>query len=101
MVARAREFFRGLETRRGRMPGLSASYLFELGASGTWRVQVDDGAVSVSEGGTAADCVIATSEETFLAVVRGDESPFGAYLSGKIRVAGDAALALRLRELLA
>jgi putative sterol carrier protein len=103
MAASAREFFQelGSRTRSRRTRGLSASYRFDVEGAGTWRVDVDDGVLSVAESDAAADCVIRASEETFLRIVRGEEDAMGAYLRGKVRVTGNIALALRLRDLLA
>jgi putative sterol carrier protein len=104
-AASAKEFFDGLPARvaRGapRTRGLRATYRFDVEGAGSWRVEVDDGAVSVSESDAAADCVIAVSEELLLRIVNGQQSPMGAFLMGKIRVEGDAALAMRLKDLLA
>ncbi|MGH3039236.1 MAG: SCP2 sterol-binding domain-containing protein, partial [Gaiellaceae bacterium] len=55
--------------------------------------------VAVSESDGAADCVIAVPEELFLRIVRGEQSPMGAFLMGKIRVEGDVGLAMRLKDL--
>jgi putative sterol carrier protein len=44
--------------------------------------------------------VIAVSEDTLLRIVRGEQNAMGAFLMGKIRVEGDAGLAMRLRDLL-
>ena len=95
----ARELFAGLGTQAP--PGLRASYRFDLGAAGSWRLDGAGGAVSVEESGAPADCVVATSEETLLAIVNGEQDPLGAYMTGKVAVEGDIGLALRLRELLA
>lgn len=101
----ARAFFTELAARTEdgseRTRGFTATYRFDVDGAGSWRVAVDDGAVSVSESGDAADCVIGVSEKTLLGIVRGGQSPMGAFLMGKIRVEGDAALAMRLRDLLA
>jgi len=101
----AREFFEQLAARTAggseRTRGLTASYRFDVEGAGSWRVEVDDGAVSVSEGDAAADCVIAVSEGLLLRIVGGEQSAMGAFLMGKIRVEGDASLAMRLRDLLA
>jgi putative sterol carrier protein len=101
----AREFFDDLATRTAggsaRARGLTASYRFDVEGAGSWRVEVDDGAVSVSESDGPADCVIAAPEDVFLRIVRGEQSPTGAFLMGKIRVEGDAGLAMRLKDLLA
>ena len=103
-AATAREFFEGLPDRvahsASRTRGLRATYRFDVEGTGSWRVEVDDGAVSVSESDAAADCVIAVPEALFLRIVRGEQSPMGAFLMGKIRVQGDTALAMRLKDLL-
>jgi putative sterol carrier protein len=100
----ASEFFDDLARRTAdgstRTRGLRATYRFDVDGAGSWRVAVDDGAVSVSESDAAADCVIAVPEDLFLRIVSGQQSPMGAFLMGKIRVEGDTALAMRLRDLL-
>jgi putative sterol carrier protein len=100
----AREFFEDLATRTAggsaRTRGLQATYRFDVDGAGSWLVAVDDGTVAVSEGDAHADCVIAVSEDTLLRIVRGEQNAMGAFLMGKIRVEGDAGLAMRLRDLL-
>jgi len=98
----ARQFFQDLQGRadRSRAAGLSASYRFDIEGAGTWHVDVENGAVTVTESQDPADCVIATDEQTFLAVVGNEQSPMGAFMTGKIRVEGDMGLALGLRDLL-
>jgi len=83
-----------------RASDLDASYRFEIEGAGTWRVDVRNGRVTVDQSDAAADCVVETDEETFLEVVRQEQNPMGAYMAGRIRVAGDMGLALRLRDLL-
>ena len=99
----AREFFEQLAARTAggsdRTRGLTATYRFDVEGAGSWRVEVDDGAVSVSESDADADCVIAVSEDTLLGIVSGRQSPTGALLMGRIRLEGDPALAMRLRDL--
>jgi putative sterol carrier protein len=103
MADSARQFFDELAARTAggseRTRGLTASYRFDIEGAGSWRVEVDDGAVAVSESDGAADCVIAAPEDLFLRIVRGEQSPMGAFLMGKIRVEGDTALAMRLKDL--
>jgi putative sterol carrier protein len=105
MAETVREFFEELAARTAggaeRTRGLTASYRFDVEGAGSWRVEVDDGAVAVSEGDGPADCVIAAPEDLFLRIVRGQQSPMGAFLMGKIRVEGDTGLAMRLKDLLA
>jgi putative sterol carrier protein len=102
MTTSARDFFDNLRINAdpARAAGMNASYRFDIDDAGSWRVDVLDGAVTVEESDAAADCVIAMDEPTFLAVVNGEQNPMGAFMTGKIRVEGDMALALNLRELL-
>ena len=98
-----KEFFETLETRAdaSKTSGMTNSYLFDIEGAGKWTVSVDDGKVSVTEGGEDADAVITTSEETFEKIVSGEQNPITAYMTGKIKVSGDTSLALKLRDLFA
>jgi putative sterol carrier protein len=98
----AQQFFADLaaDANPSRASDLDASYRFEVDGAGTWRVDVRKGQVAVDESDAPADCVVKTDEETFLEVIRQEQNPMGAYMTGKIRVEGDMGLALRLRDLL-
>ena len=78
---------------------MTGSYLFEIEQAGTWKVDVDDGKVTVTEGGGDADVTIRTSQETFSAIARGDQNPTTAYMTGKLKVEGDMGAALKLQKL--
>jgi putative sterol carrier protein len=101
MYESAQEFFAELGSKpdSSRALDLTASYRFDIEDAGSWRVDVDGGAVTVSRSQDPADCVIATDEKTFLGVVNGQQNPMGAFMTGKIRVEGDMGLALGLRDL--
>jgi putative sterol carrier protein len=103
MAETAREFFEGMAARTAggseRTRGLTATYRFDIVDAGSWRVAIDDGAVAVSEGDGAADCVIIAPEDLFLRVVRGEQNAMGAFLMGKIKVEGDVGLAMRLKDI--
>ena len=101
MAGSAREFFETLEAKAdpGRAEGLTASYLFVIDPAGTWKVDVRDGHVTVTEGEADADCTIRASEETFDRIVAGKQSPLTAYMTGKIKVSGDTATAMKLQKL--
>ena len=55
-----REFFETLETRvdASKTAGMNNSYVFEIDGAGTWQVDVTDGSVKVTEGGTDGDVTI-------------------------------------------
>ena len=97
----AREFFETLETRvdPSKTAGMTNSFVFEIEGAGTWKVDVADGKVSVTEGGGDADATIRASEETFSAIASGEQNPTTAYMTGKIKIKGDMAAALKLQKL--
>jgi putative sterol carrier protein len=96
-----REFFDTLESRvdATQTAGMNNSYLFEIEGSGTWKVDVADGTVTVTEGPADADVTIRTSPETFTAIASGDQNPTTAYMTGKLKVEGDMGAALKLQKL--
>jgi putative sterol carrier protein len=97
----AKEFFEGLESRAdtSKTSGMNHSYLFDIEGAGKWTVSVEDGTVSVTEGGEDADAVISTSEETFEKIVSGEQNPTSAYMTGKLKVKGDMGAAMKLQKL--
>jgi putative sterol carrier protein len=97
----AKEFFESLETRAdaSRTAGMTNSYLFDIEGAGKWKVSVEDGKITVTEGGEDADAVISTSEETFEKIVSGDQNPTSAYMTGKLKVKGDMGAAMKLQKL--
>ena len=103
MADNPREFFEELKTKvdPSRTAGRRASYRFDVAGAGSWHVDIDDGDVQITESDADADCVIETSEENFMRIVRGQQSPTTAYMMGKVKVKGDVGLAMRLRDLFA
>ena len=77
----------------------TASYRFDIDGAGNWHVNVDDGKVTVSENGDEADCTISTSAETFMKIASREQNATAAYMSGKLKVAGDMGQAMKLQKL--
>jgi putative sterol carrier protein len=96
-----KEFFEQLPERvdPARTAGMSSTYVFDVTDVGQWTVTVADGAVSVAEGVGEADCTISASEETLLKIARGEANPTTAYMTGKLKIAGDMGAALKLQKL--
>jgi putative sterol carrier protein len=96
-----REFFENLESRvdPSKTAGMNNSYLFDIDGAGTWKVEVVDGKVTVTEGVGDADCTISASEETFQAIAGGEQNATTAYMTGKLKVKGDMGAALKLQKL--
>jgi putative sterol carrier protein len=97
----AREFFESLESRvdESKTAGMTATYLFEIDGSGTWTVDVNEGKLTVTEGGNEADATISVSEDNFEQMIRGDLNPTTAYMTGKLKVKGDMSAAMKLQKL--
>jgi putative sterol carrier protein len=100
-VTGVREFFESLESRAdaSKTAGMTNSYLFDIEGAGKWTVNVNDGNVSVTEGGENADAIITTSEDTFEKIVSGEQNPTSAYMTGKLKVKGDMGAAMKLQKL--
>ena len=101
MADTVQEFFDGLAARADaeKTAGMNNSYLFDIEGAGQWLVAVTDGSVSVTEGGGEADTTISTSEDTMLAVIRGEQNPTTAYMTGKLKIKGDMGAAMKLQKL--
>ena len=101
MADSVRAFFEGLEGRvdESKTAGMNNSYLFDVEGAGQWLVDVNDGNVNVAEGGSDADVTISTTEDNFMKIVRGEQNPTAAYMSGKIKVKGDMGAAMKLQKL--
>jgi putative sterol carrier protein len=97
-----KEFFAGLESKAdaSKLAGMSNSYLFEIEGEGQWFVSVDDGKLSVAEGGSGdPDATISTTSETFEKIVAGEQNPTTAYMTGKLKIKGDMGAAMKLQKL--
>ena len=97
----ARDFFESLATRidPAKTAGMTNSYVFDIDGAGQWKVDVQDGAVNVTEGGGDADVTISATEETFNRIAGGELNPTTAYMSGKIKIKGDMGAAMKLQKL--
>jgi putative sterol carrier protein len=95
------EFFDKLPERvdPAKTAGMNNTYVFEVEDAGTWTVKVVDGSVEVSEGAEDADCTISASEETFSKIIAGESNATSAYMTGKLKIAGDIGAALKLQKL--
>ena len=101
MAESVQEFFQNLESRAdpAKTAGMTSSYVFDIDGAGQWRVEVDDGKVTVSDGAGDADAVISTSQETFEKSLAGEQNPTSAYMTGKLKVKGDMGAAMKLQKL--
>ena len=95
------EFFEGLPGRVDpeRIAGMSNTYVFDIDGAGIWTVAIADGAITVSEGATDADCTFSASEESFEKIIAGEQNPTTAYMTGKLKIKGDMGAAMKLQKL--
>jgi putative sterol carrier protein len=95
------DFFESLPNAvdAGRTAGMNNSFVFDIQGVGAWTVRVADGSVTVTEGAGDADCTISTNEETFTRIIKGEQNPTTAYMTGKLKIAGDMGAALKLQKL--
>jgi putative sterol carrier protein len=101
-MADVREFFETMASRTDatKTAGMTNSYFFDIDGAGKWRVDVKDGAVTVTENGDEnVDATIAASEETFGAIAAGEQNATSAYMTGKLKIRGDMGAAMKLQKL--
>ena len=101
MAETVKDFFANLSSRAdsSKTAGMTNSYVFDIEGAGQWTVDVDDGTVTVKEGGGDGDVTIATSQETFEKIIAGEQNPTSAYMTGKLKVKGDMGAAMKLQKL--
>ena len=97
----AQEFFAQLPQKADpeKIAGMTNTYVFDVEDVGQWTVAVDDGTVTVTEGAAEADCTITASEETLVKIATGEANATTAYMTGKLKIAGDMGAALKLQKL--
>ncbi len=87
--------------RLGANSGLGGTLKFDFGAPGSVFIDGKSMPNTVSDGaGKTADCTIALSIETFEKMVKGELDGTSAFMQGKLRVAGDMGLAMKLGPIL-
>ncbi len=101
MAETVQDFFANLASRAdpAKTAGMTNSYVFDIEGAGQWMVDVDDGTVTVTDGGGDADVTISTSQETFEKIVAGEQNPTSAYMTGKLKIKGDMGAAMKLQKL--
>lgn len=79
----------------GKAGGLDKSVKFDFGDDG----QVFAGGTEASTEDKDADCTISVSKDDFIALASGNLDPMMAFMSGKLKVAGDMSVAMGLQSL--
>jgi len=82
--------------------GLTAVYQFDLSGDGggKWNMVIDNGEYSVQEGSHASpNITISMAAKDYLDMLAGKLNGQMAFMTGKLRIAGDLGLALKLQSL--
>ncbi len=87
------ERIKTLATEKGGI-GVSFKFAFPSGII----VVLGDG--SVTNENVDADCTIASTEENFTALLKGELNPMMAVMTGKVKISGDMSVAMKLQNLL-
>jgi putative sterol carrier protein len=81
--------------------GLGGTLRFDFGNDGSVFIDGKSSPNTVTDGnGKSADCTISVSLETFEKMVKGELDATSAFMQGKLRVAGDMGLAMKLGPIL-
>ena len=86
----------------GANSGLGGTLKFDFGADGSVLIDGKSTPNSVSDGeGKSADCTISVSLSDFEKMAKGELDGTSAFMQGKLRVAGDMGLAMKVGPVLA
>jgi len=102
MAETAKEFFDGLAdgVEPDKLKGINATFQWDITDAGKWNAIINDGDITVSEGEAESPGVtISVDEENWLAIVDGSLNAQMAFLTGKLKIAGDMTLAMKLQSL--
>ena len=67
---------------------------------GQWWIKIADGTCTVNEGATdSAEMTLTSTADDLYAVLTGESNAVAAFMQGKIKVAGDMSLALKMQTM--
>jgi len=96
------EIVKQMGTALGADSGLGGTLKFDFGAPGSVYIDGKSTPNTVSDGeGQSADCTITVALEDFEKMAKGELDGTSAFMQGKLRVAGDMGLAMKLTPILA
>jgi putative sterol carrier protein len=75
------------------LKGVTGTYRFDVEGQGSVRVDVRDGAFTITDSSAPADCMIRLDESDLARIASGEQNLITALLQGRAQVQGDYALA--------
>ena len=103
-----REYFEvkvpgNLKEKGEKLSSINCIYEFQIeGATGgTWTLDLTAPGGAITEGSSGkADCTVKINDENFVKLISGSLNPQMAFMTGKLKVAGNMGLALKLANIL-
>ena len=90
-----------LENRKSELSGVAALIKFDISGpdGGMWVVDLNDHSIGIRESDESANCTLSATDSNFIKLVNRELKPETAILTGKVKISGDVALAMRLATL--
>ena len=89
-----------IRTKVGADSGLGATLKFDCGADGTVYIDGRSAPNTVSNDNGEADCTVGITLENLAAMLKGELEPATGFMMGKLKVAGDMSVAMRLQRVI-
>ena len=98
-MATLEEITDGMRERIGEDCGLNATLKFDFGGDGVVFVDAKTVPNVVSNEDEDADCTITITRDNFLALSKGELDPTTAFMMGKLKIAGNMGIAMKLQSI--
>lgn len=89
-----------LRAKTGEDSGLNAVLKFDLGTDGVVVIDGKSEPNTVDNNDREADCTITVARENLVALMSGELNAMNAFMTGKIKVAGDMGVAMKLQKVM-
>jgi putative sterol carrier protein len=94
------ECTQAIRTKVGADSGLAATLKFDCGADGMIYIDGRSAPNSVSNDSAESDCTVGITLENLTALLSGELEPATGFMMGKLKVAGDMSVAMRLQRVI-